>query len=79
MIVKQPPYLMVPVKLERQWFDDYILKVLYEFNGLIWSANIENMVTQVWHMASSDSLSSSAQPSYLLRGAGRWIIGAFGK
>ena len=47
MIVKQPPYLMVPVKLERQWFDDYILKVLYEFNGLIWSANIENMVTQV--------------------------------
>ena len=35
MIVKQPPYLMVPVKLERQWFDDYILKVLYEFNGLI--------------------------------------------
>ena len=35
MIVKQPPYLMVPVKLEGQWFDDYALKVLYEFNGLI--------------------------------------------
>ena len=35
MIVKQPPYLMVPVKLERQWFDDYILKGLYEFNCLI--------------------------------------------
>ena len=35
MIVKQPPYLMVPVILEGQWFDDYILKVLYEFNGLI--------------------------------------------
>ena len=35
MIVKQPPYLMVPVKLEGQWFDDYELKVLYEFNGLI--------------------------------------------
>ena len=35
MIVKQPPYLMVPVKLEGHWFDDYALKVLYEFNGLI--------------------------------------------
>ena len=35
MIVKQPPYLMVPVKLEGQWFDDYELKILYEFNGLI--------------------------------------------
>ena len=35
MIVKQLPYLMVPVKLEGQWFDDYALKVLYEFNGLI--------------------------------------------
>ena len=35
MIVKQQPYLMVPVKLEGQWFDDYELKVLYEFNGLI--------------------------------------------
>ena len=35
MIVKQPPYLMVPVKLEGQWFDDYALKVLYELNGLI--------------------------------------------
>ena len=35
MTVKQPLYLMVPVKLERQWFDDYALKVLYEFNGLI--------------------------------------------
>ena len=35
MIVKQPPYLMVPVKLEGQWFDHYALKVLYEFNGLI--------------------------------------------
>lgn len=35
MIVKQPLYLMVPVKLEGQWFDDYALKVLYEFNGLI--------------------------------------------
>ena len=35
MIIKQPPYLMVPVKLEGQWFDDYALKVLYEFNGLI--------------------------------------------
>ena len=35
MIVKQPPYLMVPVKLEGQWSDDYALKVLYEFNGLI--------------------------------------------
>ena len=30
MIVKQPPYLMVPVKLEGQWFDDYALKVLYK-------------------------------------------------
>ena len=27
-IVKQPPYLMVPVKLEGQWLDDYALKVL---------------------------------------------------
>ena len=35
MIVKQPPYLMVPVKLEGQWFDDYALKVSYELNGLI--------------------------------------------
>ena len=35
MIVKQPPYLMVPVKLEGQSFDDYALKVLYELNGLI--------------------------------------------
>ena len=35
MIVKQPPYLMVPVKLEGQWFDDYALKVLHEFNSLI--------------------------------------------
>ena len=35
MIVKQPPYLMVPVKLEGQWFDDYALKILYELNGLI--------------------------------------------
>ena len=35
MIVKQPPYLMVPVKLEGQWFDNYALKVLYELNGLI--------------------------------------------
>ena len=35
MTVKQPLYLMVPVKLERQWFDDYALKVLYELNGLI--------------------------------------------
>ena len=35
MIVKQAPYLMVPVKLEGQWFDDYVLKVLYELNGLI--------------------------------------------
>ena len=35
MIVKQPPYLMVPVKLEGQWFDDYALNVLYELNGLI--------------------------------------------
>ena len=26
---------MVPVKLEGEWFDDYALKVLYEFNGLI--------------------------------------------
>ena len=34
MIVKQPPYLMVPVKLEGQWFDDYALKVLYKLNGL---------------------------------------------
>ena len=35
MIVKQPPYLMVLVKLEGQRFDDYALKVLYEFNTLI--------------------------------------------
>ena len=35
MIVNQPPYLMVPVKLEGQWFDDYAFKVLYEFNSLI--------------------------------------------
>ena len=35
MIVNQPPYLMVPVKLEGQSFDDYALKVLYELNGLI--------------------------------------------
>ena len=35
MIVKQPPYLMVHVKLEGQWFDNYALKVLYELNGLI--------------------------------------------
>ena len=35
MTVKQPPYLMVPVKLEGQWFDDYALKVLYERSGLI--------------------------------------------
>ena len=35
MIVKQPPYLMVPVKLEGQWFDNYALKILYELNGLI--------------------------------------------
>lgn len=35
MIVKQSPYLMVPVKLEGQWFDDYAFKVLYEFNSLI--------------------------------------------
>ena len=35
MIVKQLPYLMVSVKLEGQWFNDYALKVLYEFNGLI--------------------------------------------
>ena len=27
MIIKQPPYLMVPAKLEGQWFDDYALKV----------------------------------------------------
>ena len=27
MIRKQPPYLMVPAKLEGQWFDDYALKV----------------------------------------------------
>ena len=27
--------MMVPVKLEGEWFDDYALKVLYEFNGLI--------------------------------------------
>ena len=26
---------MVPVKLEGEWFDDYALKVLYEFNSLI--------------------------------------------
>uniref|UniRef100_A0A4W2DQM2 Uncharacterized protein n=1 Tax=Bos indicus x Bos taurus TaxID=30522 RepID=A0A4W2DQM2_BOBOX len=31
----QPPYVMVPIKLEGQWFDDYALKVLYELNGLI--------------------------------------------
>ena len=30
MIIKQPPYLMVPVKLEGQWLDDYALKVSYE-------------------------------------------------
>ena len=35
MVVKQPPYLMVPVKLEGQWFDNYALKFLYELNGLI--------------------------------------------
>ena len=35
MIVKQQPYLMVPVKLEGQWLDDLALKVLYEFNSLI--------------------------------------------
>ena len=35
MIVQQPPYLMIAVKLEGQWFDDYALKVLYDFNGLI--------------------------------------------
>ena len=35
MILKQPPYLMVPVKLEGQWFDDYAFKVFYELNGLI--------------------------------------------
>ena len=35
MIIKQPAYLMVPVKLEGQWLDDYALKVLYELNGLI--------------------------------------------
>jgi len=35
MIVKQPPYFMIPVKLEGQWFDDSALKILYEFNGLI--------------------------------------------
>ena len=35
MILKQPPYLMVPVKLEGQLFDDYALKVLYELTGLI--------------------------------------------
>ena len=35
MILKQPPYLMVPVKLEGHWFDDYTLKVLSELNGLI--------------------------------------------
>ena len=35
MIVKQPTHLMVPLKLEGQWFDDYELKILYEFNGLI--------------------------------------------
>ena len=34
MILKQPPYLMVPVKLEGHWFDDYALKVLYKLNGL---------------------------------------------
>ena len=27
MIIKQPPYLMVPAKLEGQWLDDYALKV----------------------------------------------------
>ena len=32
MIVKQPPYFMIPVKLEGQWFEDYALKVLYELN-----------------------------------------------
>lgn len=37
MIVKQLPYLMVPVKLEGQWFISCALKVLYEFNGLIFS------------------------------------------
>ena len=26
---------MVPVKLEVEWFEDYALKILYEFNGLI--------------------------------------------
>ena len=35
MIIKQPPYWMVPIKLEGQWFDDYALKILYELNGLI--------------------------------------------
>ena len=35
MIIKQPPDLMGPVKLEGQWFDDYALKILYELNGLI--------------------------------------------
>ena len=35
MIVKQPTHLMVPVKLEGQWFHDYEMKILYEFNGLI--------------------------------------------
>ena len=35
MIVQQPPYLMIAVKLEGQWFEDYALKVLYEFNVLI--------------------------------------------
>ena len=35
MILKQPPYLMVPVKLEGHWFDDYALKALSELNGLI--------------------------------------------
>ena len=30
MIVKQPTHLMVPVKLEGQWFDDYEMKILYE-------------------------------------------------
>ena len=35
MIVKQPSYLMLLVKLEGQWFDDYALKDLYELNGLI--------------------------------------------
>ena len=34
MIVNQPPYLMVPVILEGQWFDDYALKILYEFNNI---------------------------------------------